>query len=194
MLALVPQVVDAVSVPVVAAGGIADARGITAAFALGAAGVQVGTAYLLCPEAATPPLYRDALRNAGETVLTNVFKGRSARALVNRLTREAGPISDAAPEFPRAIPTLAPLRAKAEQHGSTDLTALWAGKAAILAREIPGETLTRDLAESALQRFRQRRLEQQAREDQGEQRYRKKQTDGEGEHHQPMHGRQTKRR
>lgn len=154
-LALVPQVVDAVAVPVVAAGGIADARGITAAFALGAAGVQIGTAYLLCPEAATPPLYRNALRNAGATVLTNVFTGRAARALVNRLTREAGPISGAAPEFPMAMPALAPLRAKAEQQGSTDFTALWAGEAVILAREIPGETLTRDLAESALRRFQQ---------------------------------------
>lgn len=155
MLALVPQVVDAVAVPVVAAGGIADARGITATFALGAAGVQVGTAYLLCPEAATPPLYRNALRNAGATVVTNVFTGRPARALVNRLTREAGPISGAAPEFPMAMPALAPLRAKAEQQGSTDFTALWAGEAAILAREMPGETLTRDLAESALRRFQQ---------------------------------------
>lgn len=154
-LALVPQVVDAVDVPVIAAGGIADARGITAAFALGAAGVQVGTAYLLCPEAATPPLYRDALRNAGATVLTNVFTGRPARALVNRLTREAGPISGATPAFPTAMPALAPLRARAEQQGSTDFTGLWAGEAAILAKEMPGETLTRDLAESALRRFRQ---------------------------------------
>ncbi len=154
-LALVPQVVDAVAVPVAAAGGIADARGITAAFALGAVGIQIGTAYLLCPEAATPPLYRNALRNAGATVLTNVLTGRPARALVNRLTLEAGPISGAAPEFPMAIPALAPLRAKAEQQGSTDFTALWAGEAAILAGEVLGETLTRDLAESALRRFQQ---------------------------------------
>lgn len=154
-LALVPQVVDAVGVPVIAAGGIADARGITAAFALGASGVQIGTAYLLCPEAATPPLYRDALRNAETTVLTNVFTGRPARALVNRLTREAGPISGVAPEFPMAMAALAPLRAKAEQQGNTDFTAFWAGEAAILAKEMPAATLTRDWAASALRRFRQ---------------------------------------
>jgi nitronate monooxygenase len=99
-LALVPQIVDAVSVPVIAAGGIADGRGIAAAFALGAAGTQIGTSYLLCPEAATPAFYRNALRHARDdaTVLTNVFTGRPARALVNRLAREVGPISDASPE------------------------------------------------------------------------------------------------
>ena len=152
-LALVPQVVDAVRVPVIAAGGIADARGIAAAFALGAAGVQMGTAYLLCPEAVTPLLYRDALRKAGATVLTNVFTGRPARALANRLTREAGPISDAAPAFPMAMSALTPLRARAEQQGSTDFTALWAGEAVGLAREMPGEALTRHLAEDALRRL-----------------------------------------
>jgi nitronate monooxygenase len=104
-LALVPQVVDAVSVPVVAAGGIADGRGIAAAFALGAVGTQIGTAYLLCPEAATPSLYRDALRNArpDTTVLTNVFTGRPARVLLNRLALEIGPISDTLPDFPLPI-------------------------------------------------------------------------------------------
>jgi nitronate monooxygenase len=101
-LALVPQIVDAVSVPVVAAGGIADGRGIAAAFALGAGGTQIGTAYLLCPEAPTPSLHRDALRHArgDATVLTNVFTGRPARVLVNRLALEVGPISDAPPDFP----------------------------------------------------------------------------------------------
>jgi nitronate monooxygenase len=100
-MALLPQVVDAVSVPVIAAGGIADGRSIAAAFALGASGAQIGTAYLLCPEAATPPLHRDALRRAGAnaTVLTNVFTGRPAGAMVNRLIREVGPIADAAPAF-----------------------------------------------------------------------------------------------
>ena len=75
-LSLVPQLVDSVSVPVIAAGGVADARGITAAFALGAAAVQIGTAYLLSPEARISPLYRQALRsNGNQTVLTNVFTG-----------------------------------------------------------------------------------------------------------------------
>jgi nitronate monooxygenase len=101
-MALVPQIVDAASVPVIAAGGISDGRGIAASFALGAAGVQLGTAYLLCPEVALPSLQRDVLRNerAYETLLTNVFTGRPARALANRLALEAGPISNAAPDFP----------------------------------------------------------------------------------------------
>src|SRR5215469_2979110 len=103
-MALVPQVVDAVKVPVIAAGGIADARGIVAAFALGAVGVQIGTAYLGCPEAQISPIYRQALRDArdNQTVITNVFTGRPARAIVNRLVREVGPMSDLAPEFPFA--------------------------------------------------------------------------------------------
>jgi hypothetical protein len=100
-LTLVPQVVDAVKVPVVAAGGIADGRGIAAAFALGAAGTQLGTGYLLCPEAATSELHRDALRHAHSdaTFVTNVFTGRPARALSNRLALEIGPILDALPKF-----------------------------------------------------------------------------------------------
>jgi len=155
--ALVPQIVDAVDVPVIATGGIADSRGIAAAFALGASGVQIGTAYLLCPEAATPPLHRRALQKAGAdgTVLTDVFTGRPARALLNRLAREIGPISVAAPEFPLPIAALAPLRTKAEQQGSTDFTALWAGQAASLGRVLPGEALTRALVDAALKRFRQ---------------------------------------
>jgi nitronate monooxygenase len=101
-LPLVPQIVDAVGVPVIATGGIADGRGIAAAFALGAAGTQLGTAYLLCPEAATPPPYRHALRHArgDATVMTNVFSGRPARILVNRLAFDVGPILDAPLDFP----------------------------------------------------------------------------------------------
>src|ERR1700716_2613163 len=115
-MALVPQIVDAVSIPVVAAGGIADGRGVAAAFALGACGTQIGTAYLLCPEAATPSLHRDALRQArgDATLLTNVFSGRPARVVVNRLALEVGPISDALPDFPLPIGELTALRAKAE--------------------------------------------------------------------------------
>jgi nitronate monooxygenase len=156
-LALVPQVVDAVSVPVVAAGGIADGRGIAAAFALGAAGTQIGTAYLLCPEAGTPQLHRDALRHVRTdgTFVTNVFTGRPARVLVNRLPLEVGPISDALPDFPLPMGELAPLRAKAEQQGSDDFTPLWAGQAAALAREVPGKTLTLKLAKEAAERLKQ---------------------------------------
>jgi nitronate monooxygenase len=141
--ALVPQVADAVSVPVIAAGGIGDGRGIAAAFALGAAGVQLGTAFLLCAESATPPLYREALRNArvNQTVVTNVFSGRPARVLVNRLAAEIGPWSDAAPDFPLPMGELPPLRAAAEQNGSTDFTPLWSGQAAALAREMPAKML-----------------------------------------------------
>jgi nitronate monooxygenase len=141
--ALVPQVADAVSVPVIAAGGIGDGRGIAAAFALGAAGVQLGTAFLLCAESATPPLYREALRNARvkQTVVTNVFSGRPARVLVNRLAAEIGPWSDVAPDFPLPMGELPPLRAAAEQNGSTDFTPLWSGQAAALAREMPAKML-----------------------------------------------------
>jgi nitronate monooxygenase len=156
-LALVPQVVDAVGVPVVAAGGIADGRGIAAAFALGAAGTQMGTAYLLCPEAATPSLYRDALRHAhaDATFLTNVFTGRPARILVNRLALEVGPISDALPDFPLPLGELAPLRAMAEQQGNSDFTPFWSGQASPLGREMPAEALTLKLAEEAIERFKQ---------------------------------------
>ena len=156
-LALVPQVVDAVSVPVVAAGGIGDGRGIAAAFALGAAGTQIGTAYLLCPEAATPSLYRDALRQAGAdaTFLTNVFTGRPARILVNRLALEVGPISDTLPDFPLPMGELAPLRAMAEQKGNSDFTPFWSGQAAPLGREMPAEALTLRLVEEAIERFKQ---------------------------------------
>ena len=154
-LALVPQIVDAVSVPVVAAGGIADGRGIAAAFALGAAGTQIGTAFLLCPEAATSSLYRNDLKHArgDATVLTNVFTGKPARALVNRLALEVGPISDAAPDFPLPMGGSAPLRAKAEQQGSSDFTPFWSGQAATLASEMPAKTLTVKLAKEALERF-----------------------------------------
>ena len=156
-LALVPQIADAVGVPIIAAGGIADGRGIAAAFALGAAGVQIGTAYLFCPEAEIPPLYRDALRQAraDTTVLTDVFSGRPARALSNRLTRELGPLQGVTPDFPTPVLALAPLRRKAEQQGSSEFSPHWAGQAAPLGREMPAEALTLALAGAALKRFRQ---------------------------------------
>jgi nitronate monooxygenase len=145
--ALVPQIVAAVKTPVIAAGGIADASGVAAALALGAAGVQVGTAYLLCPEATTSQLHRAALKSeaARVTAVTNVFTGRPARGIVNRIIREVGPMSAAAPEFPLAATALAPLRAKAESLGSTDLSPLWAGQNARGCREVPAGKLTREL-------------------------------------------------
>ncbi|NML47747.1 nitronate monooxygenase [Ramlibacter sp. G-1-2-2] len=146
--ALVPQVVRAVRVPVIAAGGIADAAGVAAARALGAAGAQVGTAYLLCPEATTSSVHRAALKNtlAPATAVTNVFTGRPARGIVNRVIRELGPLSPKAPPFPRATPALAPLRAAAEKRGSGDFSPLWSGQNRSGCQEIPAAQLTRALA------------------------------------------------
>ena len=153
--ALVPQVVDAVSVPVIAAGGIADGRGVAAAFALGAAAVQVGTAYLLTPESLVSDLHRTALLAAGEgqTALTNVFSGRPARGLMNRVMQEAGPISAEAPAFPTAGGALAPLKAAAEAKGSADFSSLWSGQAAALNKPMGAEDLTRKLARDAAERL-----------------------------------------
>ena len=148
---LVPQIVDAVRVPVIAAGGIADARGVKAAFALGASAVQVGTAYLLTPEAKIAPLHRQALRRARDdgTALTNVFTGRPARGLYNRLMHEVGPLSALAPPFPMAGGALLPLRNLAEAQGRDDFNSLWAGQSAPLAREMPAAELTRVLMDAA---------------------------------------------
>jgi nitronate monooxygenase len=154
--ALVPQIVDAVKLPVIASGGISDARGIVAAFALGAAAVQVGTAYLFTPQAHLPAPHRAALhgQTADRTALTNLFTGRPARGIVNRLMREVGPLSDLPPAFPLAGGALAPLRAKTEKEGSGDFMPLWSGQAAKLCHDAPsaGE-LTRRLADEALRRF-----------------------------------------
>jgi len=146
--ALVPQIVRAVKVPVIAAGGIADARGVAAAMVLGAAGVQIGTAYMLCAEATTSAVHRAALKSeaARVTALTNVFSGRPARGIVNRLMREIGPISPAAPAFPLATAAITPLRAKAESLGSGDFSPLWAGQNASGCKEVSASYLTRELA------------------------------------------------
>lgn len=150
-MALVPQIVDAVEVPVIAAGGIADTRGVRAALALGASAAQVGTAYLFCPEAAIPAVHRDALASARDdnTALTNVFTGRPARGIVNRIMQEIGPMSEAAPPFPTAGGALAPLKAVTETAGKGDFTNLWAGQAGALARPMPAAELTRRLADIA---------------------------------------------
>ncbi len=154
--ALVPQIVDAVSLPVIAAGGIADGRGIAAAFALGAAGVQVGTAYLRTPEARISELHRAALRSARDedSALINIFTGRPARGLKNRFVREVGPMNAEAPAFPTAVGAIAPLRTKAEAAGSLDFSPLWTGQAGPLTREMPAAQLTTTLAEEALKRLR----------------------------------------
>lgn len=146
--ALVPQIVAAVRIPVIAAGGIADARGVAAAMRLGAAGVQLGTSYLLCPEATTTVVHRAALKSVAsrDTALTNLFTGRPARGILNRLMRELGPINSATPQFPMATAAIAPLRAKAENLGSGDFSPLWSGQNATGCREIPAAQLTRELA------------------------------------------------
>src|SRR6185312_544409 len=153
--ALVPQVVDAVKVPVIAAGGIADGRGIAAAFALGAAGVQIGSAYLRCPESKISALARAALARAMDdsTVITNVLTGRPARGVINRVLREVGPIAPEAPAFPHSATSLGPLRLAAEKLGKVDFTSLWAGQAVRLGREMPAAELTRALAGAALVRM-----------------------------------------
>jgi nitronate monooxygenase len=153
--ALVPQVVDAVRVPVIAAGGIADGRGIAAAFALGASAVQIGTAYMLTPEAATSQIHRRALKAATDdgTALTNLFTGRPARGITNRLMREIGPMSTDAPAFPAAGGPLVPLKAAAEAQGLGDFSSLWSGQAAALAQEIPAGEVTRALIRDAARRM-----------------------------------------
>lgn len=149
--ALVPQIVRALRVPVIAAGGVADAAGVAAAIRLGAAGAQVGTAYLLCPEATTSAVHRRALQSdaAGHTALTNLFSGKPARGIVNRLMRELGPLNAAAPRFPLASAAVAPLRAKAEATGSGDFSPLWAGQNTTGCKAIPAAALTRELARIA---------------------------------------------
>ncbi len=149
--ALVPQVADAVKVPVIAAGGVSDARGIAAALMLGAAGVQVGSAYLHCPESRIAAPHRAALAQVRDdaTAITNLMTGRPARGIVNRLMREIGPLNAIAPEFPLAGGAIAPLRARAEAAGSGDFSPMWAGQAAGLGRAVPARELTRRLAAEA---------------------------------------------
>lgn len=153
-LALVPQIADAVSVPVIAAGGIGDGRGLAAALMLGASAAQVGTAYLFTPEAKVSPSHHQALRTAkdSDTALTNLFTGRPARGIVNRVMRELGPINAKAPAFPLAGGALMPLRAKDE----ADFANLWSGQALGLGRDLSSAELTRRLAEQALARLKLR--------------------------------------
>ncbi len=150
-LALLPQIVAAVQCPVIAAGGIADATGVRAAMALGAAGVQVGTAYMLCPEATTSAVHRAALQNALQsdaaqhTALTTLFTGRPARGIVNRLMRELGPLHQAAPPFPTATAAIAPLRAAAEKQGLGDFSPLWSGQNVSGCKAVSAAQMTLDL-------------------------------------------------
>ena len=150
--ALLAQIVRAVKLPVIAAGGIADASGVRAALDAGAAGVQVGTAYMLCPEATTSLVHRAALKSdeGRITALTNVFSGRPARGIVNRMMRELGAMSPTAPQFPLAALASAALRAKAESLGSGDFSPLWAGQNVSGCKELPAGLLTRELASQSI--------------------------------------------
>lgn len=153
--ALVPQVADAVRIPVIAAGGIGDHRGLVAALALGASAVQVGTAYLFCPEAKVSAAHRQALDHApaSDTALTNLFTGRPARGIYNRIMRELGPMSPLAPRFPLAGGALMPLRAIRDPQGNSDFSNLWAGQALRLGRHRSASELTRELADKALRQI-----------------------------------------
>ena len=145
--ALLPQVVAAVNLPVIAAGGIADAAGVRAALALGASGVQVGTAYLCSDEATTSAVHRAALQSEASrhTALTTLFSGRPARSIVNRVMRELGPLNPAAPAFPTATAAIAPLRTYWEKRGSGDFSPLWSGQNASGCRSLPAGEITRQL-------------------------------------------------
>ena len=148
--ALLPQIVQAVQLPVMAVGGIGGASGIAAAKALGAAGVQIGTAYLCSREATTSAVHRSALQSpaAQHTALTTLFSGRPARGIVNRLMRELGPLNAAAPAFPLATAAIAPLRTAAEAAGSSDFTPLWSGQNASGCRDLPAADITREFLQA----------------------------------------------
>jgi nitronate monooxygenase len=149
LFALLPQVVDAVSVPVIAAGGIGDGRGIAAAFALGASGVQIGTAYLACPESAISKTHRAGIATE-PTVFTNLLTGGLARGIAGRLIEELGPVREEAPPYPLAAAALAPIRKAAEARGDYGFGPMWVGQAGALTRALPAEELTRTLAAEAL--------------------------------------------
>jgi nitronate monooxygenase len=150
LFALLARVVDAVRVPVIAAGGIGDARGIAAAFALGASAVQLGTAYLHCPEAEISPAHRALLASGASTIFTNLLTGGLARGFAGRLMRELGPVRPEAPPYPLAAAALAPIRAAAEAEGEYGFGPLWAGQAAALGKALPARELTRKLAAETL--------------------------------------------
>jgi nitronate monooxygenase len=149
LFALLPQVADAVSVPVIAAGGIADGRGIAAALLLGASAVQLGTAFLHTPEARISDAHRARLGD-GRTLFTNLMTGGLARALHGRLVDELGAVRAEAPAYPLASAALAPIRAAAEKQGEYGFGPMWAGQSAPLGQARPAAELTRRLAADAL--------------------------------------------
>lgn len=150
-MALVPQIVDAIDLPVIAAGGIADGRGVAAALLLGASAAQIGSAFLLSPESLVSPAHRRALKDMHDdsTRLTNLFTGRPARGIVNRLMRELGPMNPKAPLFPHATSALSELRRYCIAHERPDFVPLWSGQAGHLAEEAPAEAIARRIAAQA---------------------------------------------
>lgn len=162
-LSLVPQIADAVDLPIIAAGGIGDARGIAAAFALGASAVQIGTAYLFTDEAIISPVYRQSLEDAanGETAVCNMISGRPTRVLANRMVLEVGPMSEDAPAFPKGFAATGPIRAAAEAKGKRDFSAHYCGQSAALGRRMTAFSLTRDLASDALRYYEPRATTEQ---------------------------------
>lgn len=146
-LTLLPQITQHVKLPVIAAGGIVNASGVAAALALGATAVQVGTAYLLCTETKTSQIHRAALKSdhARHTAITNLFSGKPARGIINRVIREIGPMNDNVPEFPLAANAITALRKQAEASGLGDFSPLWCGQNATACKEISAADLTREL-------------------------------------------------
>ncbi|KAL4117736.1 hypothetical protein PRIC2_011720 [Phytophthora ramorum] len=150
-MSLVPQIVDAVALPVIAAGGVGDARGVLAASVLGAAAVQMGTVFLLADEAKTSGLHREALKRAAssatgeETAITNIFSGRPARGFVTRVMRDLGPMCAVAPEFPTAGAPLGALKKAAEANGDTAFSSLWSGQSPGFAQEKSAETIVQSI-------------------------------------------------
>ncbi len=148
---LLPQIVAAVKVPVIAAGGIANAQGVQAAFALGASAVQIGTAFMLCDEATTSAVHRTALAHSANhpeqhhTQLTTLFTGRPARGITNRVMHELGAINTIAPAFPTSTAAIAPLRAAAEKAGRADFSPLWSGQNASGCKAVPAAQLIKTL-------------------------------------------------
>ena len=145
-LELVERLKRKLSVPIVAAGGIATNSDVKAAMRLGASGVQVGTSYLLCDEAKTSDLHREALKSENNsTALTNVFSGRLARGITNKVMKELNYVAGNVPEFPYASIAIAPLRTKAEEQGKSDFTPLWSGTNRAGCKEASASEITSEL-------------------------------------------------
>jgi nitronate monooxygenase len=142
-MALVPQIVDAVRVPVIAAGGIMDGRGIAASLMLGACGVQMGTAFLTCPESGISAAWKEALRGArdDQTLVTRVFSGRYARALINDFTNRLGPVEGELPPFPIQNTLTVGIRQAAGKANRPGFQSLFAGQAACMSRGLPAAEL-----------------------------------------------------